>query len=372
MCKKIYLVVFMMCMLISFYNVMKYYNNNALNIFTNIDNIESDVESALSQDNSLKEIYGLSNLVISPKEIEKTVKDEDGFLLPITYSEFDVNSAANNIVKLRDECENNGVDFFYVSYPSKNMADDYMGDYYIKGNNEEMRTTLLSQIESNGVDVLDIRKIMEEDGYSYKDIFYKTDHHWNTRAGLYAARNISNYINDKCGIKTYPENIDDNKLLFQEYDNSWLGETGRKYSKTWVGALDDFTLIKPKYETSLEYICPGVFDETGDFSVILDESVFGTDYDLYTTNLHYSYMPGLGLNTIVRNNNIEDGAKVLIVRDSFSIVVVPFLSLTCSEVDMWDMRANPESLYEYIENNDFDIVILAYTDYWSDEMYNFQ
>ena len=371
MSKKIYLVAFMTCLFVSFYNVIKYYNDNSLSMFKDIDSIESNVESAISQDNTLKEIYGLVNLAISPKEIENTVKDEDGFLLPITNTEFDVVTAADNIAKLRDECEKNGVDFAYISYPSKNMSDDYMSDYYINGDNEELRTTFLNEIEKNGVDILDIRRLMEEQGYSNKDIFYKTDHHWNTRSGLYAAREISKYINDEYGYKTYTENLDEDKLVFKEYTNAWFGETGRKLSKTWVGALDDFTLIKPNYDTSFEYIITGVSNKSGDFSLLLDESMLGTEYDLYTTDLHYSYMPDVDLNTVVQNKNINDGAKILIVRDSFSIVVVPFLSLTCSEVNMWDMRNNTESLYEYIKNNDFDMVIVAYTDYWSDEMYSF-
>ena len=295
----------------------------------------------------------------------------DGFLLPVTNTDYDVQYAITKITELNKLCELNGTDFAYVSFPSKNMANDYKEEYNIDGNNEVLRDTLLKSLKKNDINVLDMRKLMEDDGLSYKDIFYKTDHHWNTESGLYAARKISNYINDSFGYKTYPENLDDDKLIFKEYKNSWFGETGRKFSTTWVGALDDFTLIKPKYDVSLEYKWPGVFDETGDFSVILDESVLGTDYDLYNTSLHYCYLPKAGVNTIIKNNNIKDGAKVLIVKDSFSMTVVPFLALTCSEVNMWDMRDNEESLYNYIANYDFDMVIVEYTDYWSDDMYNF-
>ena len=371
MIKKIYLLVFLSIMVFSFYKVMKYYNDNSINIFSDIENIESNAESALADDNTIKEIYGLSNLLLSPQEIENTLKEADGFLLPITNTDYDVQAATDKIAELSDVCKKNNTDFAYISFPSKNMSDDYKEEFYITGNNEQLRANFLKNIEVNGIDILDIRKLMEDDGLTYKDIFYKTDHHWNTESGLYAAREISKYINDTYNHKTYPENLDDDKLLFKEYKDSWFGETGRQFSTSWVGALDDFTLIKPKYNVSLEYKCPGLYDEIGDFSVLLDESILDTDYDLYTTSLHYCYMPDAGVNTIVYNNSITDGAKVLVVKDSFSMTVVPFLALTCSEVNMWDMRDNTESLYDYIANNDFDIVIMEYTDYWSDDMYAF-
>ena len=53
------------------------------------------------------------------------------------------------------------------------------------------------------------------------------------------------------------------------------------------------------------------------------------------------------------------------------MVVVPFLSLGCGEVNMWDMRDNEASLYEYIKNNDFDMVLVAYTDFFRNDMYAF-
>lgn len=82
-------------------------------------------------------------------------------------------------------------------------------------------------------------------------------------------------------------------------------------------------------------------------------------------------MPGAGPVTQIHNNNHINGPKVLIIKDSFSVVVVPFLSLTCQDITWWDMRDNENSLYEYIQNNDFDIVLLAYTDFWRDDMYDF-
>lgn len=53
------------------------------------------------------------------------------------------------------------------------------------------------------------------------------------------------------------------------------------------------------------------------------------------------------------------------------MVVAPFLTLSTNEVVMWDVRANNEGLFDYKGNNDFDVVLVVYTDFWQDNMYEF-
>ena len=72
----------------------------------------------------------------------------------------------------------------------------------------------------------------------------------------------------------------------------------------------------------------------------------------------------------LHNNNVDKG-KVLIIKDSFSVVVIPFLSLAVQDVVVWDMRATKDGLYDFIEQNDFDAVILAYSGVWNFEMFQF-
>ena len=73
------------------------------------------------------------------------------------------------------------------------------------------------------------------------------------------------------------------------------------------------------------------------------------------------------------HNNLadENGKKILLIKDSFSVVVIPFLILETSDITVWDMRSNKDGLYQYIRDNDFDVVLLAYTDFWRDDMWNF-
>ena len=368
--KKMYTLVFLMGIMLVFLYFVFQMNDTQTFINPMETNMETAVEEAVPKKEYIKEFYGFTNRLISPNEIDRYVKDEDGYMKPLVMLDYDTDFAADKIAELRDVCNANNVAFAYVSFPSKSDSTDVGELYGIDTNSEDMRNRFLNRLNENGVEVLNIRDQMEKDGLTRKDIFYKTDHHWNTRSGLYGARSMAQFLKDK-GFAVAPENLDADKFTYTDYNNCWFGETGRKYSATWVGSLDDFTVIKPNYETSMDFIVPNRFEKTGDFSILLNESVYGTDFDIYNTSLHYTYMNGAGNNTIVRNNNFKDGAKVLMVQDSFAMVVVPFLALGCGEVNMWDMRDNEASLYEYIRNNDFDIVVVAYTDFFSNKMYVF-
>lgn len=346
-----------------------------------IHNIETVVEETFAWVEKktgytwFNEIYGIGNIILSPNEIVNSgriVKDEDGYLEPISYITFDITNAEKKIYELSQICAQNGTEFSYISYPSKSNAETKSGKYGIETNQEEMRSSFLNGLDSYGINVLDVRQLLESDGYTAKDIFYKTDHHWKSTAGFYSAAAIVNYLNETYDYSLRSDLLDKSLFSFTTYNDLWFGETGRKCSITWVGTLDDFTEILPTYNTSLrmgkQY---GEYDKEGDFSMMIWEPGYNGNIDLYSYSAHYSYGIGIGSPTWIHNDNVN-GKKILIIKDSFSMVVIPFLSLATSDIAVWDMRATPEGLYDYIADNNFDVVLIAYTDFWQDNMYNFK
>ncbi|MDD6170410.1 MAG: hypothetical protein PUB46_10120 [Lachnospiraceae bacterium] len=337
-------------------------------------NIESNIESVLPGKAQFREIYGCVNRIISPNEIAENggaiIRDKEGFLEKYCYVSLDVKDEENKILELNEICEKADADFVYVSYPSK-TDDDITTTYYgIETNGKENRNEFLTGLERKNINILDVRAMLEADGYDVHDLFYKTDHHWKSTAGLYGANAIVNYLNQTFGYTFRDDLIDETKFEFTTYDNLWLGETGRRVSKTWARVLDDFTEITPTYETSLSIGNYGDEERTeGEFSMLIDESGYDGNIDLYNYSAHYSYK-GSGSMTAIHNNNVDKG-KVLIIKDSFSVVVIPFLSLAVQDVVVWDMRATKDGLYDFIEQNDFDAVILAYSGVWNFEMFQF-
>ena len=60
---------------------------------------------------------------------------------------------------------------------------------------------------------------------------------------------------------------------------------------------------------------------------------------------------------------MKNGKKILLIKDSYSVVVAPFLSLVCEDVYLWDVRyLHESSVIDFIRNNDFDCVMVCYVE----------
>ena len=75
----------------------------------------------------------------------------------------------------------------------------------------------------------------------------------------------------------------------------------------------------------------------------------------------YSYFLGgvQPLCTIKTPN--ADAPKVLLIRDSYSDSLAPFLTQNFSEIHLWDMRYNLNSVKTYVQENEIDHVVVLYS-----------
>jgi hypothetical protein len=217
----------------------------------------------------------------------------------------------------------------------------------------------LSRITEAGIPVIDLRDNIAEEGLNVRSLFYRTDHHWTTRAALWATRIIAAGLNDVCGYQIDLSVYDESNYTFKDWSECWLGEQGRKVAETYVG-LDDYTEIKPDFPTSYTFK-PGNGDNyEGTFDDFINEDFYNLETDVYENkSWHYSYSQ---INCI--NHNVESG-KVLILGDSYEQVTEPFISLGVHEVDSLILRdcSDSFSLRDYILENGYDTVIICYAQF---------
>ncbi|MEE3461714.1 MAG: DHHW family protein [Lachnospiraceae bacterium] len=334
------------------------------------------MENAFPLKAQAKEIYGAANLLLSPNEIHKDgswiVKDKDSFLTGVFMSKADIDAEAGKLEEMQNFCDRNRIGFLYVSYPTKSDYDIDSKTYGIDTNSEEKRKALLSELKGREIKTLDISGRMKESGYTSEDIFYKTDHHWKTPYALFATDCIAEYLQENMGAKIQTGLLSPENFAFTEHRQIWLGETGRAVSKTWTGTLDDYTEIEPDFPTSFEI---GIADsdekKTGDFSIMMDKSGYYGGNDLYQYSAHYSYKVDAS-KMHVKNLQAKDECSIFLIKDSFSVPVISFLSCAASDVYVWDMRDdNKENVYDFIKKNSIDYVIVAYSGTWMEYMFDF-
>ena len=187
-------------------------------------------------------------------------------------------------------------------------------------------------------------------------IFYRTDHHWNADAGLWASTEISKWLSGKgfnVDLSTFSKENYEEKII----EDLFLGSQGKHVGIYYAG-VDDFKYFVPEFETNYTFSINEESAVTGTF----EETVFKKD-QLTKNYLHsFNYSSFLGgdfaLTKIVNNIN-ADGPKILMLKDSFTNAFSVYLAAECSELHLIDPRSHEGSVSEYIKENNFDAVIIT-------------
>lgn len=263
----------------------------------------------------------------------------------------------HEILSFKEYLDERGINLIYVNEPTKYVDDGFfLKEFGLESYSNRNADLFLKRIREAGVTAIDLREDIASDGLDIREMFYRTDHHWVTRSGLWAAKKIAEGLNEYCGYEIDTSIYDEANYVFTERKNCWLGEQGRKVSVSYVG-LDDHTEIKPGFVTNFTF----QYNDgpvRGGFDDFVDESIYEENGDVYhSPSWHYSYAcPN------VINNNVDYG-KVLVLGDSYEHVMLPFLSLGISQLDWLIMRDYGGSLREYIDAGDYDTVLICYAQF---------
>ncbi len=169
-------------------------------------------------------------------------------------------------------------------------------------------------------------------------IFYRTDHHWTSLGAYYGYRALL----EAMGETPAP-----------------LG-TAETVSEDFYGTL---------YSSSgVHWIAPDTIERyiSGE-NVTVENFEKGEMHGLYVDSFleeKDKYASFLGGNTplyIVRNPEAASREKLLVVRDSYSDALAPFLSQQFAEVHLLDLRYYRTSVAEYAKEKDIDRIFVCYS-----------
>lgn len=303
------------------------------------------------------------------------IKLNNGYLSFYTNESINVDEMIKNTQKFDTFLKKQGIDFLYVQVPYKISKYTDEVPEGIKNYNNDNADKYIKNISKLDIDNIDLRKLIKEEGINHSSIFFKTDHHWTPKAGLWAFGKIAKELNSNYGFNIDKKLWDESNYNIKTYKKCFLGSQGKR-TGIYYGGLDDFDIITPKFKTDFEFkIESEKIYKKGEFKeTLLDLSKFGTN-DYFNTWQYDTYTGGdYGLINITNKMN-NDGKKILLIKDSFSGVLIPFLAEGCSTLDVIDLRKyDGIGLEEYIENNKPDIVITMYnpnTISIRGEMFNF-
>lgn len=285
----------------------------------------------------------------------------DGYFARFS-SPIDTSTPAREIIELSSWCEQHGIHFLYVQAPGVINENDDVNISGVLDFSNQNANELLAKLTDNNVNVLDLRTELalqaKKDNKSWREYFYPTDHHGKVDTGLWASGKIAQHVSKICDLDIDLSLYDKNRYHKEIFEKWFLGSAGKKVT-LMRAEPDDFELWCPDFATNFEIEIPTLkLHEKGDFKVFIDmSSIYPKNY--YNANPYAAYSYGDTPVIIGKNLDINKG-KILLIRDSFSEVIIPFLNLSYSEVRALDLRKFNGSVKKYIESYKPDIVVVEY------------
>ena len=333
-----------------------------------ISGIESAVNENVFGRTSYINLFGLSERLLNKKYIMDTntsscvVKDNNNLLQFITFP-VDTSPYVEKIASLKEVLDELDTPLLYVQTPLKTIEGYTEMPQGITDSANTNTDTFLESLNNVGINTIDLRKNIKQEGITLRELFYKTDHHWTTQTAFWAVGEVTKHLKEHLGIDLDPQEFYTNSDNYESipYENNFLGSQGRRVGK-YYGGVDDYTLMVPKYDTDYTVtihksnstsVAEGNFKE----AIVKDNLLNPTDI---FTNRYAAYFGADFPEVIIENHSAEDDMKVLIFKDSFGLPFSAFLSTMVGETRMLDTRYYEGNIEDYVKEYQPDLVLYVY------------
>ncbi len=352
--------------------ILYYYRNSINEESSFLQKINSAIdvtEEQLNQRNPLRNTFidlngGFQRLVgkrvIEDADPTLKVHRLDNGQLTFTVHPTETDWKVKKLATLSDFCQNQGTPLLYVQAPFKIDPFDPQLPTGTEDHANENADHLLKGLKEQNIPTLDLREAIKMQGLDHSKLFYRTDSHWNTEAAFWAYTTLCDTLKNNYGFSVDPSVTDRKNFDLKTYQNIFLGSQGKRVGSLYAGA-DDVDVLLPQFETKLRYDVPvHSFSKEGAFQDTVMDYAHVQTKDYYNKSPYYVYSGGDYPLTHIKNLNNPNGKKILLIRDSFSCAVAPFLALAAGQVDTFDVRYNDTPVQDYIAESQPDIVIVLY------------
>ncbi len=197
-------------------------------------------------------------------------------------------------------------------------------------------------LSANDISFVDLRARFKSSASSGNQLYYKTDHHWTT-LGAYTA-----YDQLMKSLSLTPAKKSDFNI------SSYNDFYGTTYSTSgfWLNKPDTIELWESKNSGGMKVeITEG--DESKTYNSLYFKNHLDED-DKYPVFLDGNH----ALETIT-NENVKKG-KVIVIKDSFSHCLAPFLAENFNTVTLVDLRYYKNSVSELVKSGKYDMAFVIY------------
>lgn len=298
----------------------------------NLDNYIND--HFIFRDGWLKVNSGME-LVLQKTEVNDVYVGKDGYLFEkFRFNEKNIKIATERIENFSKNVE---IPVYFILIPNSIYInqDKLPSNVYVENQEQIINNMYENMVYTKTIDVTDDLKENKD-----KYIFFKTDHHM-TSDGAYLI------------YKKYCEEIGINPSKKEEFQREVVSTEflGTFDSKAQIlnQQMDEIVVYKNEANTNLTSV---QYDNT------TTESIFNEEY--LKVKDKYSYFLNGNNSKVVVKTKVQNGRKLLVVKDSYAHIMAQFLCENYEEIHFIDPRYYRLSISEYVVNNDITECLFLY------------
>lgn len=277
------------------------------------------------------------------KDENKGVYLCDGNTLIEAYEAPDKKQLDTNIEAVKSFAENAEVPVYFALIPGN--SEIHSNTLPTNAPNDSQKDVIDYCYANSGADNIDIYSDLSSHADEY--IFYRTDHHWTSLGAYYGYESIMKSM----GYTPTPLSSFTPMTVSDKF-------YGTVYSKSGISWL--------KPDTIEIYAEQAVSTEVMNYST--NEPVEGTMYDYTFLDKKDKYSIFMGGNTPLVTIKTEktDAPSILILRDSYTDSLIPYLQDNFFEIYVMDLRYYKTQLVDstvrdYVKEHEIDEVLVCYS-----------
>lgn len=267
----------------------------------------------------------------------------DGYLVNTPVSTD--NKLGKNIAAITNFAQNTDVPVTVLFAPSTGyIADDILPLFHDKYNDDEYFDAAAEKFSDAGVNFVDLRSRFRQEYAGGSQLYYKTDHHWTTRGAYTAYTELCEALGKapiaegRLNKSTYPD------FYGTTYSSSGLWLTPPDTVEVWENPENTEKNIRVK-------ITEGT-----------DVKEYGSMYfynHLEEDDKYPVFLDGNHALTEITNSDADAGT-VILIKDSFSHCLAPFLAENYSKVVLVDMRYYKLNVSDLVKKEKPEQVVVLY------------
>lgn len=286
-----------------------------------------------------------------------------GFLGRTSYLSPDVRRTREDVVLRLLEAIGEafpGVPILYVVPPARFDSGDDLVDGVFDFSNE-IRDRQILRLREAGTAVLDLRAAWAETGRNPKDAFYRTDHHFTSEAGVWAARRIGEALSSRHGVPVATDALADEAFRGSVRKGAFLGSLGKKFTLARCRP-DDIAMIGTAAPADFEIDVPfRKVHARGESKALIDwRHMKGRSP--YDHNPYGAYLFSDNPLVRIRNHDRPEGPRLLLFADSFDNALSSFLAAGVGFLETVDLRLRREPVSSLAAEGPFDAVVIFWNE----------